>query len=85
MSVTAAQLATLGVVVAIVSGIVGVYYLARQSSRESARLRHEELNREIDEAIRPLREALQERTADRDYQRNRADAYEAELRRRDTR
>lgn len=81
--VTAAQIGTLGVVVAILTGIIGVFYMARQSSRESAHLRQQDIDRAVSAATEPLKAELVERTNDRNYWRGRADSYEAELRRRE--
>ena len=75
------QIIVLGVLVGILTGILSVYLLARQSSRESARLRQADLDRAVEAATTPLRSELAAMTADRDYHRKRADDFEAELRR----
>lgn len=78
---SAELLTALGVVVAMATGILGLYYLARQSSRESARMRQADLDRAVANATAPLTAELAQVTAERDYHRRRADDLEAELRR----
>ena len=74
-------LATLGVIAAILSGLAGVGYSAMQASRDAARLRQAEIDRAVTAATDPLKKDLREMTEDRNYQRQRADALEQELRR----
>lgn len=82
MSVTATQLTTLGVVVAIFTGIIGVYFLARQASREAASSRQKEIDRAVNAATEPIKAELAQMTDSRNYYRRRASDFEAELRRR---
>jgi hypothetical protein len=88
---TATQLGALGTVVAIITAILGVVYMARQQGREAIRARKEELADAVAVAVDAERKYSQSQVAsvqqeltdmknERDYQRKRADEYERELR-----
>lgn len=79
---TGEQLAALGVIIAMATGLIGVYFMARQSARETAREHQKAIDDAVKNACKPLKDELAQRTADRDYYRQRADQFEAELRRR---
>jgi vacuolar-type H+-ATPase subunit E/Vma4 len=68
-----------GVLIALLALILSI----RQALRESKTDRRSQINDAVKSAVDPLREQLLEMTNDRNYHRKRADAYEAELRKRD--
>jgi membrane protein implicated in regulation of membrane protease activity len=90
--VTAVQLGALATVVAIVTSIFGVVFMARASAREQVKARREETEKAIKaavdataagaaNAVASIQKDLTEMTVDRNYWRARADAYQEELRR----
>jgi uncharacterized protein HemX len=72
---------TIGVIAAIVLGIGGIYFSARSSSRESARMIAAEKDRAVADAKAPLLEQIRDLTKDLRDARGRIDQLEDELRR----
>lgn len=75
------QLATLGVIVSIFVGLVGVYYLQRSSAREQARAQQEREERAVAAAVRPVQQQLDAAQRVIERQSTRIDSLEDELRR----
>lgn len=73
---TGDQLQALGVLVAIVVGIAGVLLAAVQASRTADQARRDERQKDIDAAVKPVKDDLVAMTEDRNYWRNRANQYE---------
>jgi membrane protein implicated in regulation of membrane protease activity len=82
-----AQLGAVATIIAIVTSIVGVVFMARQSAREQIKTRKEETENAIKAAVQAERTSsaaavasiqkdMAEMTVDRNYWRARADAFE---------
>jgi hypothetical protein len=56
--VTSNNLATISIIVAIFTGLAGVYYLGRSAAREAARAKEEEKREAIAAAVKPVQDAL---------------------------
>lgn len=85
-------LVALATIVGAMLGVPGSIVLVRQSIREGRRQREDDAARVAEERERPLRDEIQRgrdaltaMTAERNYQRDRADAYWIEISRRDKR
>jgi hypothetical protein len=76
-----ATLQSLGVIVAIFTGLIGVFYLQRSSVRENARVQQAKITEAVAAGVKPVQDALD--AANRAIERKdaRIDQLEDELRR----
>lgn len=66
-------LGAVGIVVSTLAAIATVYFLARSAAREAEREHRAEIAEAVKEATEPLQTQLTQMTAERNYQRDRAD------------